>query len=69
MAAHAASGPLQLSALRSGQGLERRSAFPVGIIGFRVQKATFGAAQTSSCRATAGTPNGGYFRAAEAASA
>jgi hypothetical protein len=41
MAAHAASGPLQLPALQSGQGLERRPAFPAGIIGFRAQKATF----------------------------
>jgi hypothetical protein len=29
----------------------------VGIIGFRVQEATFGAAQTSSCRKTSDTPD------------
>jgi len=38
MAAHAASGPLQLSALRSGQGLERRSAFPPPSSAFACRK-------------------------------
>jgi hypothetical protein len=58
VAAHAASGPLQLpAAIRSRSGAQ--AGVPAAIIGFRARKATFGAAQTSSCRETAGTPNGG----------
>jgi len=41
--------------LRSGQGLERRSAFPP-TSSASAQKATFGAAQTNSRRETAGAP-------------
>jgi hypothetical protein len=60
MAAHAASGPLQLPAcIRSRSGAQ--AGVPAGIIGFRAQKATFGAAQTNSRRETVGAPNGGYL--------
>jgi hypothetical protein len=48
--------------LRCRSAIRSRSGAQVGvaadIIGFRAQKATFGAAQTNSCRETVGAPAG-----------